>query len=126
MEEKKLSIGRIVLRDIRLYAYHGCLAEEAEIGSAYRVEVSVEGDLGKAARSDDLGDTLDYSRLNEIVRAEMAIRSRLLEHVAKRILDRIGRELQGVQRADLQIAKLNPTLSGAVGSAAVILHQSYG
>ena len=33
-------------------------------------------------------DTVDYVHLNFIVKEEMAIRSKLLEEVAKRILDR--------------------------------------
>ena len=34
-------------------------------------------------------DTVDYVDLNRIVVEEMAIRAKLLEHVAKRIMDRV-------------------------------------
>ena len=45
-------------------------------------------DLRKSAQTDDLVDTVDYVHLNKIVVEEMAIRSKLLEHVAQRIIVR--------------------------------------
>ena len=118
-------MGKIVLRDICLYAYHGCMDEERVIGSDYRVDITVEADLKRGARSDRLSDTVDYGVLNQIARAEMARRSRLLEHVAQRILDRIGRELKTVQRAEVCVSKLAPPISGDVERVSVILEQRY-
>ena len=85
-------MGRIDLKNIRVYAYHGCLKEETAIGSDYLVQLSVEADLSKASISDDLTDTVDYVDLNAIVKQEMAIPAKLLEFVAKRIVDRVFNE----------------------------------
>lgn len=114
-----------MLRGICLYAYHGCMDEEGTIGSDYRVDISVEADLKRGARSDQLSDTVDYSVLNQIAAEEMALRSKLLEHVAQRILDRIGRELKAVRRAEVSVSKLAPPMSGNVESASVVLEQRY-
>ena len=38
-------MGLIEVNGIRVFAYHGCLAEEATIGGLYRVDVQVEGDF---------------------------------------------------------------------------------
>ena len=81
-------MGIIQVNNIKLYAYHGCLEEEAKIGSWYRVAVEVKADLKKSAKTDNLKDTVDYVHLNLIVKEEMAIRSKLLEEVAQRILNR--------------------------------------
>ncbi|MCB0375320.1 MAG: dihydroneopterin aldolase, partial [Sinomicrobium sp.] len=86
-------MGSIKIRNIQLYAYHGCLAEEGKIGGDYRVDVEVKADLGPSAKSDSLQDTVNYVHVNRIVREEMAVRSKLLEHVAGRILDRIFAEI---------------------------------
>ena len=59
------------------------------IGSDYRVDLEIYADLSLPAASDKLSETVDYVLLNNIVKEEMAIRSNLLEHVAKRIIDRI-------------------------------------
>ena len=90
-------MGIIKLKNIRVYAYHGCLLEEGRIGSDYRVDISVKANLSTSAQSDNLSDTVDYVHLNRIVKQEMAIRSQLLETVVKRILDRIFSEIYLVE-----------------------------
>ena len=110
---------QIILKNIRVYAYHGCLAEEGMIGSDYRVDLKVSADLQKAMQTDALADTVDYVHLNKIVKEEMAIRSKLLENVAKRIADRIFAELTDIQKITLKIAKINPPIGGDVANVSV-------
>ena len=82
-------MGTIKLQNIRTFSFHGCLEEEGRIGSDYRVDLEIKTDLRKSALSDELKDTVDYVLLNKIVEEEMAIHSKLLEHVAHRIIKRI-------------------------------------
>jgi len=112
-------MGIIKVQNIRVYAYHGCLVEEGKIGSDYRVDVKVKADLSKSAKTDELSDTVDYVHLNKIVKEEMAIRSKLLEHVADRILDRILEEIPMVKIANVSVSKINPPIGGNVESVAV-------
>ena len=56
-------MGTIRLKNIKIYAFHGCLAEETKIGSDYLVNLEVKANLSKAASSDNLLDTVDYVRL---------------------------------------------------------------
>ncbi len=114
-------MGVIQVNNIKLYAYHGCLEEEAKIGSEYRVDVSVKANLKKSSITDELIDTVDYVHLNYIVKQEMAIRSKLLEEVVKRILNRIFKELSMVEKAKVSVAKLNPPIGGNVEEVVVIL-----
>ena len=107
-------MGTIKVKNIRVYAYHGCLIEEGKIGSDYRVDLKVKADLSKSAVTDNLEDTVDYVHLNKIVKQEMAIRSKLLEEVAKRILDRILVEIPIVKQAIVAVSKLNPPIGGNV------------
>jgi len=112
-------MGVIKVKNIRVYAYHGCLVEEGKIGSDYRVDVTVKADLSKSAKSDNLADTVDYVHLNKIVKEEMAIRSKLLEEVAKRILDRILAEIAIVKSAKVEVSKLNPPIGGNVAMVTI-------
>ncbi len=114
-------MGKIQVNNIKLYAYHGCLEEEAKIGSWYRVDVEVEADLSKSSQTDELLDTVDYVHLNHVVKEEMAIRSKLLEEVAKRILNRFFIELDMVNKATVSVAKINPPIGGNVQEVVVIL-----
>jgi len=114
-------MGIIKVNNIKLYAYHGCLDEEAKIGSEYRVDVSIKADLKKSAKTDDLTDTVDYVHLNRIVKEEMAIRAKLLEEVAQRILNRIFNELRKVIKAKVSVSKINPPIGGNVEEVVIIL-----
>ncbi len=116
-------MGKIQVNNIKVYSYHGCLEEEAIIGSDYRVDVEVEADLSKSALTDELIDTVDYVHLNHIVKTEMSIRSKLLEHVAKRIIDRFFKELEMIVFASVKVAKINPPIVGDVENVAVILEK---
>jgi dihydroneopterin aldolase len=114
-------LGIIQVNNIKLYAYHGCLDEEAKIGSEYRVDVEVKADLRKSAKTDELTDTVDYVHLNHIVKEEMAIRAKLLEEVAQRILNRFFKDLRKVKRARVSVSKINPPIGGNVAEVVIIL-----
>ena len=107
-------MGIIKLTNIRTYSYHGCLDEEAKIGSAYRVDLKIKTNLKPSAQTDSLLDTVDYVDLNRIIVEEMAIRAKLLEHVAQRIINRILSELIMVTQVKIEVTKLNPPIGGDV------------
>ncbi len=107
-------MGIIKLQNIRIHTNHGCLVEESKIGSDYKVDLTVKANLSKSSASDELADTVDYVHLNIIVKEEMAIRSKLLEHVAERILIRIFKEIDLVTEATIEVSKINPPISGDV------------
>jgi 7,8-dihydroneopterin aldolase/epimerase/oxygenase len=116
-------MGTIKLQNIRTFSYHGCLEEEAKIGSDYRVDLEIKTDLRKSAQTDELKDTVDYVLLNFIVEEEMAIRSKLLEHVASRIITRIFKEIPAVSRIVLGVSKLNPPIGGDVEAVTVEMEE---
>ncbi len=107
-------MGIIKLHNIKIHTNHGCLVEESKIGSDYRVDLTVTANLNASAQSDELADTVDYVHLNLIIKEEMAIRSKLLEHVAERILNRIFNELILVTQATVAVSKINPPIGGDV------------
>ncbi|MDO5608126.1 MAG: dihydroneopterin aldolase [Capnocytophaga sp.] len=112
-------MGEILLTDVRIYAYHGCLAEESLVGSDYRVDLKVKSDIAASMQTDKLSDTVDYVQLNRIIKEEMTKRSELLEHVAGRISDRIFSEIPKVEQLTLSISKINPPIGGDVASVSV-------
>jgi dihydroneopterin aldolase len=116
-------MGTIKLQNIRTFSYHGCLEEEAKIGSNYRVDLEIKCDLRKSSHSDELIDTVDYVLLNQIVVEEMAIRSKLLEHVAQRIIERIFKEIASVSRIILSVSKLNPPIGGDVEAVSIEMEE---
>jgi len=116
-------MGIIKVENIRVFANHGCLAEETKIGSDYRVGLEVEADLMTSGNTDELSDTVDYVFLNKVVREEMAQPSKLLETVAKRILDRIFSEDTMVSKASVSVSKINPPIGGDVEMVTIKIKQ---
>ncbi|MEK9612290.1 MAG: dihydroneopterin aldolase [Flavobacteriaceae bacterium] len=112
-------MGKIYLKNIRLYAFHGCMDEEEKIGSDYIINLVVDTDLSKSSLSDRLKDTVDYVSLHAIVEEEMKKRAKLLENVADRILNRILKEHPSVKKAKVRVAKRNPPIGGNVEEVAV-------
>ncbi|ARV09727.1 dihydroneopterin aldolase [Winogradskyella sp. PC-19] len=116
-------MGIIKVENIRIFAHHGCLAEETKIGSDYRVDLEVKVNLKKSAESDELKDTVDYVFLNKVVREEMAMPSKLLETVAQRVLNRIFSEDKMVSKATICVSKINPPIGGDVEMVTIKMNQ---
>lgn len=114
-------MGVISVNNIRVYAFHGCLAEEAVIGGEYVVDVTLHTDFLKAEQSDQLEDTVDYCQVFEIVKREMKIRSKLIEHVGRRIADALKKEILIIDSLEVHVKKITPPMNGNVGSVSVIV-----
>ena len=71
--------------------------------------------------SDDLNDTPDYVVLHQIVVKEMKIPSRLLEHVAQRIIERIKSSVKDLDHIRVRVSKINPPIGGDIQSVSVLL-----
>ena len=116
-------MGVIKLKNIRTFSYHGCLIEEGKIGSDYIVDLKIKANLQQSAQSDHLADTVDYVHLNKIVAEEMAIRSHLLEHVAKRIIIRVLAEIESVEKTTVWVSKVNPPIGGDVEAVTIEMEE---
>ncbi len=112
---------KIEVSGIKVFAYHGCLDEEAKIGSDYIVDLVVDADYSKSFETDDLADTIDYVLLNRIVKEEMAKRSKLIEHVGHRILKRILESDRRIAKASVKVRKQIPPINGDVDEVAVLI-----
>ena len=94
----------ISVENIKLYAYHGCLEEEGLIGGQYSIDVFIETEFTEAAEKDDLSQTIDYVWVNQIVKEEMAIRSKLIETVGQRIINRLK---NGAEHSEFKVVIKN-------------------
>ena len=109
------------IEGIECYAYHGCLEEETKIGGRFSVDVTMHLDLTKAIATDDLSQTADYVVIHTIVREQMDIPSKLIEHVAGRILKKIKSAYPQCSQMIVKVTKYNPPVNGQVEKASVIV-----
>jgi 7,8-dihydroneopterin aldolase/epimerase/oxygenase len=110
---------QINIEGIKLYAYHGCLEEEALIGGNYIVDVHMKTDFTDAAETDDLTKTIDYCEVYEIVKREMAIRSKLIEQVGQRISDQLRIKFPSIKEHRVKVTKLLPPMNGDVEKVSI-------
>lgn len=113
----------IEVSGIEVFAYHGCMNEESVLGGKYIVDAKLTTDFSISAESDELADTIDYVAVRNIVVEEMAIRSKLIEHVAYRIMKRFKASFPGLEQARVKVRKLNPPIQGVVKEVAVIVEE---
>ncbi|WP_278352326.1 dihydroneopterin aldolase [Chryseobacterium gleum] len=118
-------MSKIYLEDVKIYAYHGVLPEENIIGTYYILNVELHTDLWKAAESDDLHDTISYADINDILHSEMKIKSRLLEHIAGRMITKIHSSFPQVDYIKLKITKTAPPMQGEMKGASIELEKSF-
>ncbi len=116
----------ITVSGIRCYAHHGCMEEEGIIGGEYVVDVAVECDLAASMLSDDLNDTVDYVMVTEVVKKEMAIRSKLIEHVGGRILTALDARITNPKQITLEIKKIAPPINADVAAAIFRVTANFG
>ena len=109
----------ISIEKMEFYSYHGCFVEERKIGTWFNVDLSMEVDTSKAEMSDNLDDTVNYQAVYQVVKREMMVSSKLLEHVARRILDAVKKEFPAVSYVWVKVKKMNPPLGGKMESVSV-------
>lgn len=118
----RLTAGYIHLRKVHFHAYHGVMPQEQLVGADYLLNLKVGYPLGRAIQSDEVDDTLNYASLYALVAREMQQPSKLLEHVAGRIAEIIGKTFPQVTSIDLELTKLNPPIGADCEGAGVELH----
>lgn len=111
----------IKLKKMRFYAYHGLLPQERITGNNFVVEIIFTADVARSLESDNVDDTINYAAVYNLVKAEMAKPSRLLEHVAGRIFSKIKASFPEITSLRVALAKLNPPVGGEVDASEVII-----
>lgn len=111
----------ITLESMEFYSFHGHFTEEQKIGTRFEVDLSVEIDTSEAEITDQLADTLDYQSLYRLVKKEMEQDSKLLEHVARRIINAVYEKFPEVTLVEITVAKLNPPLGGKMDAVTITI-----
>ena len=111
----------ITLDSLRFYAYHGVDPQEAVVGAWFTVSVALKTDASAAISSDNLDGTISYALVADVIKKQMQIRSKLLEHVAGRIAGSILEGFPAVQSVTVIISKLNPPVGAPCSAASFTL-----
>jgi len=102
--------GKIAIEGMKIFAHHGYYPEERTVGKEFIVDVYLDIDFKDTLQSDHIRDTVNYEVVIEICLEEMKIPSKLLEHVAIRMVERISRLSAKLMNVKVRIQKLHPLL----------------
>lgn len=112
----------ILLENIRFFAYHGVAPQETTVGNEFVVSLRLKTDIARAMESDDVADTVNYAEIHQAIKEEMDIPSKLLEHVAGRIVRRLFNDFPTIESIDLKLSKRNPPMGADIETAGVEVH----
>ena len=80
----------IMIRGLRVYAYHGVKEEEKHKGQPFVLDIDVKAELKAACESDNVDDTINYSDVTKcVVRTMLSEKNDLIERAAERVAQAI-------------------------------------
>ena len=104
---------KILLEGMEFYAYHGVNESEKSQGQRFIVDVEMTADLSRASETDDLEDTVNYSRVFRLVKEIVEGPPRdLIETVAGEIAIRVLEDF-AVEQIRVRVSKPDVPIRGA-------------
>ncbi len=84
-------MDKIILRNMKFYAYHGALAEENKLGQNFYIDLDIYTSLDNAGKSDNLDKSINYAVVYEMVKKTTTentfkLIEKLASEVAKNLL----------------------------------------
>ena len=99
-------MDRIELKNIKVYAYHGCFDFEKRKGQPFFLSLYIYTDLKKAGTSDDLKDTINYAEISELaVSTFKETTFNTIEAAAENVLESIMLKFPIIKRLTVRVSK---------------------
>lgn len=106
-------MDRIILKNIRFYGYHGVYEIEKKVGQDFQADIELKTDLKKPGETDDLEDTVDYSKVYDIIMdINKNNKFNLIEKLADTIASEILFRFNAVTGVTVRIRKPGAVISG--------------
>ena len=112
----------IILKNLAFYGYHGVMPEEGKVGCRFSLDVMCGMDLEKPARTDNVEDTISYELIfNTVQQAFSEKRFKLMEALARHIVDRLFETYPDIDWIRIRVAKPEAPIPVVTGEFAVRL-----
>lgn len=118
---------KIILTGLKLSGRHGCTEAERKHQQPFVVDAELYLDLTQAAKSDDLGETIDYAAvIGDIKKIVEGTSRNLIETVAQDIADFLLIRYMLLDGVKITLRKTNPPIGEKFSGAAVEIVRSRG
>ena len=99
-------MGNILIKGLRIFAYHGVNSEEKKYGQTFELDIKAETDMSNAYLSDRIEDTVSYSAVVKTAKRVFSLGSdNLLERAAYRVAQAVMTEFQQITKIIITLKK---------------------
>ena len=99
-------MDKIIIKGLKIFAYHGVNPEEKVNGQNFEVDVVMYANLSKPCKTDNIEDTISYSQVRKVISRIMTERAyNLIEKVAYRVAEQILIEFDSICEVDVTLKK---------------------
>ncbi|MDB4867094.1 MAG: folB [Cohnella sp.] len=117
-------MDRMVLRRMQFFGFHGVFPEENKLGQKFIVDLDLQMDLSRAARTDNVDDTVNYAELHALVKRIVEGRPvKLIEALAENIASAVLGTYTIISEAAVSVTKPNPPFDIAFDGVTVELRR---
>lgn len=113
-------MDKIIVKGLRVFAYHGVNPEETEFGQNFELDVTAGVNIDTACRTDNIDETVSYAQIIKTVKKVMLEKNcKLLEHAAQRVADALFKEFYQIETLKITLKKPEAPMKADFGYVAV-------
>lgn len=117
---KPAETGKILLRDLRVFARHGVNPEEKQYGQTFLIDAELTTDFSAAVQGDDLSQTVNYASIAKTIRRTLTEqRFDLIEKAVDETARALFCEYPAIRRLRLRLKKPDAPMKADCAWAAV-------
>ncbi len=120
----KINASYITLTNLKIHAFHGVGMQETIVGNEFCINAKLKVNLMQPGMTDSVTDTVSYADVFECIKNEMKVPSKLLEHVAYRVVEKLFKTFPTIEEVNLSLDKNMPPMGADIDSAGVVLNCS--
>lgn len=120
-------MDKILIRDLKIFAYHGVNPEEKEDGQNFVFDIDAFVDISVPCVSDNVEDTVSYAKIiKQTVRVFTAQKDDLLERAAQRVADSLFENFDKIQALRIVLKKPEAPIKADFGYVGVEMYRERG
>lgn len=113
-------MDEIIIKGLKIFAYHGVNPEETENGQEFELDITLYADLERARKTDDLEETINYAKARKVINAAMTEKPyKLIERAAEEVANRLIENFPKLMSVEVLLKKPNAPMSGVFDYVAV-------
>ncbi len=117
------SLYTIHLSNLKFFSFHGLYEEEKILGGEFIVDATVNFNVTGSITS--IEQTIDYSKIYDVIKQRMAVPTALLETVAQDLADIVYAGDNRITSINICITKVNPPISNFRGNVGVQYQKNF-